>query len=56
MNKLTKSKRALFVEICEQAIESAYQDMEGVMAGRKNYRLRKTELAEKLVECLEAEL
>ena len=55
-SKLTDSKRKMLIEICEQAIESAYQDMQGVMFNRKGYRLRREELAKKLVECIEVEL
>lgn len=39
----------------QQVIESAYQDMQGVLWGRKNYRLRHRELAGRLLNITEKE-
>lgn len=38
----------------EQVIESAYQDVRGVMAGKRGYRLRHAELADHLIKIFAA--
>lgn len=39
-------------EILRHLIETAYQDMEGVLGGRKGYRLRHNELADKTKQAI----
>lgn len=46
---------AKLLEQFEYVINSAYQDMEGFLSGKKNYRLRQRELAEKLLEMVKEE-
>lgn len=40
--------------ILERLVETAYQDMRGVMGGKKDYRLRHKELAEGFANEIEA--
>ncbi len=45
---MTKDHEPMDREELEHVIESAYQDMRGVIDGKKGYRLRHKELAERL--------
>lgn len=40
----------------EHIITTAYQDMEGVMAGRKEYKLRHTELVNAVLAIVDGEI
>lgn len=54
--KMSKMHKEKLLEEFQQVIESAYQDMQGVLWGRKNYRLRHRELAERLLVITEREI